>query len=174
MYLPANPVDFSAAYRTQLTAALSDLTAYERRQATAFKKRRFKIAGMQDRLLNAFLSGTLEEAVYTAKTNKLKIEVVKANEALDGLGDVDRLRGDRGQQRRHTYLPDVAGFAQPCGQVNNDLRQIGRIQVFRYGSGDRACGGSCRQTFDDLASNGRILAALSDRKCRAIDMESSS
>ena len=80
---------------------------------------------MQDRLLNAFLSGTLEEAVYTAKTNKLKIEVVKANEALDGLGDVDRLRGDRGQKRRHIYLPDVAGFAQPCGQVNNPLHAGG-------------------------------------------------
>lgn len=31
----------------------------------------------------------------------------------------------RGQQRRHTYLPDVAGFAQPCGQVNNPLHAGG-------------------------------------------------
>src|SRR5262249_5389151 len=25
----------------------------------------------------------------------------------------------RGQRRAHTYRPDVTGYAQPCGQVNN-------------------------------------------------------
>jgi UDP-galactopyranose mutase len=32
--------------------------------------------------------------------------------------DMGRLQY-RGQQRRHTYQPDVDGFVQPCGQVNN-------------------------------------------------------
>lgn len=32
----------------------------------------------------------------------------------------------RGQRRTHTYLADVAGFAQPCGQVNNPTHAGGR------------------------------------------------
>src|SRR5690606_20045832 len=32
--------------------------------------------------------------------------------------DLGRLKY-RGQHREHTYRPDVTGFAQPCGQVNN-------------------------------------------------------
>ncbi len=31
----------------------------------------------------------------------------------------------RGQRRLHTYLPDTAGFAQPCGQVNNPTHASG-------------------------------------------------
>ena len=49
---------------------------------------------MQDRLLNAYLAGTVEEIVYEAKTNELNAEATKADEALAQLGDVDPERGD--------------------------------------------------------------------------------
>lgn len=37
---------------------------------------------MQDRLLNAYLGGTVDESAYEAKTNELRAETAKADEAL--------------------------------------------------------------------------------------------
>ena len=47
------------------------------------------MATMQDRLLNAYLVGTIEEAVYKAKSNELKAEAAKPDEALARVGDVN-------------------------------------------------------------------------------------
>ena len=81
-------------FRNELSAALTDLTTHRRRQSTALAKRKTELATMQDRLLNAYLGGTVEEAVYKAKTNELKAEAAKADEALGQLGDVDPARGE--------------------------------------------------------------------------------
>ncbi len=53
-----------------------------------------ELATMQDRLLNAYLAGTVEEDVYKAKSNELKAEAPKADEAVAQLGDVDPARGE--------------------------------------------------------------------------------
>ena len=81
-------------FRTELSAAVSDLTAYRRRQATSLAKRKTELVNMQDRLLNAYLTGTIEEMVYKVKSNELKSEAAKTDEALDKLGDVDPARGE--------------------------------------------------------------------------------
>jgi len=81
-------------FRTELSAAVTDLTVYRRRQATSLAKRKTELANMQDRLLNTYLTGTIEEVVYKAKSDELKSEVAKTDEALDRLGDVDPARGE--------------------------------------------------------------------------------
>jgi hypothetical protein len=81
-------------FRTELGAAVTDLTAYRRRQATSLVKRKTELANMQNRLLNAYLTGTVEEPVYKAKSNELKAEAAKADETLAELGDVDPARGE--------------------------------------------------------------------------------
>jgi hypothetical protein len=81
-------------FRTELRAAATDLTAYRRRQATSLGKRKSELATMQDRLLNAYLAGTVDEVVYTAKAAELKAEAAKADEALAQLGDVDPGRAE--------------------------------------------------------------------------------
>ena len=48
---------------------------------------------MQDRLLNAYLAGTVDEDAYKAKSNELKAEGANVNEVLAALGDVDAGRG---------------------------------------------------------------------------------
>ena len=73
---------------------MTDLTAYRRRQATSLAKRKTELATMQDRLLNAYLAGTVDEVVYKAKSNELKAEAAKADESLAQLGDVDPARGE--------------------------------------------------------------------------------
>lgn len=85
--------ELAAWFRNNLTDAVSDLTAHRRRQATALTKRKSELATMQDRLLNAYLAGTVEEVVYKAKANELKSEAHKAEESLAALGDVDPARG---------------------------------------------------------------------------------
>jgi site-specific DNA recombinase len=37
---------------------------------------------MQDRLLNAYLAGTVDENIYKAKSSELKIETSRADESL--------------------------------------------------------------------------------------------
>jgi site-specific DNA recombinase len=48
----------------------------------------------QDRLLNAYLSGTVDEDVYKAKTNELKAEVANVDATLAQMGKVDPARGE--------------------------------------------------------------------------------
>jgi hypothetical protein len=81
-------------FRTELRAAATDLTAYRRRQATSLAKRKSELATMQDRLLNAYLAGTVDEVVYTAKAAELKAEAARAEEALAQVGDVDPGRAE--------------------------------------------------------------------------------
>ena len=81
-------------FRTELSAAVDDLTAYRRRQAGSLAKRKAEVANMQDRLLNAYLVGTLEEEVFKAKSDELKAEMAKTDEALAQLGDTAPARGD--------------------------------------------------------------------------------
>jgi hypothetical protein len=59
--------EIAAWFRTELGASADDLTAYRRRQGTALAKRKSELATMQDRLLNAYLAGTVDAAAYTAK-----------------------------------------------------------------------------------------------------------
>jgi len=64
----------AAWIRSQLSDAVSDLTAYRRRQAGKLGKRKSELMTMQDRFLNAYLAGTVEEVVCKAKANELKAE----------------------------------------------------------------------------------------------------
>lgn len=86
--------EIASWFRTELCAAVNDLTAYRRRQAGSLAKRKTELANMQDRLLNAYLTGTVEEMVYKAKSNELKAEMAKTDEALVQLGDTAPAGGE--------------------------------------------------------------------------------
>jgi site-specific DNA recombinase len=81
-------------FRSALQAAALDVTANQRRQTASLAKRKAELASMQDRLLNAYLAGTVEEVVYTAKSNELKAEAAKADESLAQLCDAASGRGE--------------------------------------------------------------------------------
>jgi site-specific DNA recombinase len=86
--------EVAAWFRTELRAAVTDLTAYRRRQATALAKRKTELAAMQNRLLNAYLVGTVEESAFKAKSNELTAEGTRADESLAKLGEVDPTQGE--------------------------------------------------------------------------------
>lgn len=81
-------------FRGELSAAVNDLTAYRRRQAAALAKRKTELANMQDRLLNAYLAGTIEDVIYKDKSDELKSQAARTDETLEKLGDVDPARGE--------------------------------------------------------------------------------
>ncbi|WP_425618108.1 recombinase family protein [Anatilimnocola sp. NA78] len=86
--------ELAAWFRSHLSDAITDLTSHRRRQSTSLTKRKSELATMQDRLLNAYLAGTIEEETYKAKSNELKSEAARTEESLCALGDVDPARGE--------------------------------------------------------------------------------
>jgi hypothetical protein len=57
-------------------------------------KRKSELLTMQDRLLNAYLSGTVDEATYKTKSNDLRAQSAGVDESLAIVGEVDPARGE--------------------------------------------------------------------------------
>lgn len=70
-------------FRKALRAAFADVAAIHGRRMASLNKRKSEIATMQDRLLNAYLVGTVEEEVYQTKLTELKREIADIDEALE-------------------------------------------------------------------------------------------
>ncbi len=79
-------------FHDALEAAFEDVQHRHHRQATRLKKRRAELATMQDRLLNAYLAGGVDEHVFQTKSDQLRGEQRTTEESLDRLGDSDRSR----------------------------------------------------------------------------------
>ena len=65
-------------------------------RVTALVNRKSELATMQDRLLNAYLTNTIDEATYNAKSAELKSDALKAEEEIEKLNDVQTLDADLG------------------------------------------------------------------------------
>jgi len=76
--------------RETLSMAFQDITVEQRKQAANLAKRHSELEGMQDRLLNAYLAGTIDCGQYRDKSVELRAEVVEVTEARDRLGRVER------------------------------------------------------------------------------------
>jgi hypothetical protein len=81
-------------FRTALTAAFADITEHQRRQAATLAKRRTELKTMQDRLLNAYLGGMVDEEAFRGKSEELKGEEAKVRESLDRLAELDPKCGE--------------------------------------------------------------------------------
>lgn len=81
-------------FRTEIRSAVDDLTSYQRRQASSLAKRKAELATMQDRLLNAYLAGNVDEAVHKAKCTELKGEAAKTDESLTKMQTIAPGRGE--------------------------------------------------------------------------------
>ena len=152
--------ELAAWFRGSLGDAISDLTAHRRRQATALTKRKSELATMQDRLLNAFLAGTVEEVVYKAKSNELKSEAKKAEESLLALGDVDPARGE--------IALAIFDFSQNAaerwrGSNNAVRREILDLVCLNRVLGDLSLDATKRKPFDVFAERLEIKNSRGDR-----------
>ena len=76
-------------FRASLKAAFADVEDLHKRHTQMLSKRKTELANMQDRLLNCYLSGDIEEAAFQAKTAKLKRELVEVEQSREKAGNYD-------------------------------------------------------------------------------------
>ena len=81
-------------FRTALSAAFDDLTHHQTLQRQAHLKRQTELKTMQERLLNAYLAGSVDEATFTAKSEQLRRESAQVSEALEQVNEVDAAQAE--------------------------------------------------------------------------------
>ena len=86
--------DVAAWFREALQAAFADVTAYQRRQRQTLGKRQTELRTMQDRLLTAYLEGTVDEVAYERKSADLKAEAALVEESLQKVAEADPKCGE--------------------------------------------------------------------------------
>ena len=69
-----------------IQTAFSDVAVHQRRQSASLSKRQSEIKGMQERLLNAYLAGAIEQDAFRAKSDELKAETATVAEAITRVG----------------------------------------------------------------------------------------
>lgn len=79
--------------RNSIEAKFADLTTAEAERRTRLTRRRTELAGMQQRLLDAFLRGVVDEAAFGTKSDDLKTQIAEIERQLDGVGAVTEETG---------------------------------------------------------------------------------
>ena len=77
------PPEIAKWFRASIQSAFADVGELLRQKKQALAKRRTELVGMQDRLLNGYLAGAIEQAVFQAKAADLKVEIAKVEELLE-------------------------------------------------------------------------------------------
>lgn len=147
-------------FRKSLRAAVSDMTEYRRTQSAAIVKRKSELVGMQDRLLNAYLAGNVEEAVYQTKLNDLKAESAAADESLGQLGDVDPGRADS--------VLELFEWTQKAAEIWRGSKMDVRREILHAVSLNRMVSDvtlvtTKRKPFDALAETAKMKQSRADR-----------
>ena len=75
--------DIRQVVRSTLNASCDNLNDHQNRQRTTLARRQSELQGMLDRLLNAYLGGTVDEGTLQKKSEELKRELSLVNEALE-------------------------------------------------------------------------------------------
>ena len=72
----------AAWFRTSVERAFEDVGSLERQRQQTLAKRKTELAGMQERLLNGYLAGAIDETVFQAKSADLKRQSAEVADAL--------------------------------------------------------------------------------------------
>ena len=110
-----------AWFRLALEDSPADLLSHQRRRAATLAKRKSELVAMQDRLLNAYLAGTVDDDAFKAKTAELKADAARVTEEIDAQGDVDPARGK-------TVL-DVFDWSQKAAEIWRGSNTTARRQI---------------------------------------------
>jgi len=76
------PPEVATWFREALREAFSDAIGLRARQKATLTKRVTELKNKQDRLLDVYLSGDIDEATYDGKSTQLKREIALAEESL--------------------------------------------------------------------------------------------
>ena len=90
------PTPKAAAWlRDHLASALDNAAEVAAQRRRLLSKRRTELANMQERLLNGFLAGAIDEAAFTAKSADLKAQQQEIERQADEAGQDDPQLAER-------------------------------------------------------------------------------
>ena len=147
-------------FREALDAAFSDLTAHSDRQRRQLKKRRSELHSKQERLLEAFLTGAIDESVFRGKTDELKRDVESVEQSLKQLNEPS-------EQNRDVAL-DLFNWTQNASESWSRSKMPLKREILISLSLNRTLGDvslvtTKRKPFDVLAEGPFLLASRDDR-----------
>ena len=116
--------------REALEESFRDVSKTRGQRQALLLKRRSELTNMKDRLVNAYLTGTIEEGTFQSKTAELKREAEDVERHLDEAGKADSSRGE-------TAL-SVFDFSQNLVDIWRGSNFAGRREILECVSSNRA------------------------------------
>ena len=147
------PPEYADWFRKALTAAFANINETAVRQQKAFQKRKTEIENMQDRLLNGYLTGVIDQAIFENKSNALKNELATLTQSTENSRNFDPSKGDNAVQ--------IFDFSQKAADLwrgsNNTLKRdlLESLSLNRAVSDISLCI-TKRKPFDILAERPKI------------------
>ncbi|GIX04905.1 MAG: hypothetical protein KatS3mg114_0774 [Planctomycetaceae bacterium] len=143
-------------FRTALQVTFRDIGDVQREQRIAQKKRLAEIEAMQERLLNAYLAGTINEATLAARQTQLRDESAAVAATLATCGDL-------GPEDVRTAL-GVFEFAQNAAQIWRGSKMDQKREILESVSLNRMLGDVTlvlekRKPFDELAKRPLVTSS---------------
>ena len=145
------PDDAAKWFKDTLDAIFEDAEQLNRQQKQNLTKRKTELTNMQDRLLNAYLAGTVEEVVYQAKSAEFKRELERVQEALEQALQLD--------PEAQSCAVGVFEFSQRLPELWNGSNWNQKREILECVSLNRVLDGSSlvmtkRKPFDFLSEKG--------------------
>ena len=146
-------------FRMALQVTFRDIGDVQREQRIAQKKRLAEIEAMQERLLNAYLAGTIDEATLATRQTQLRDESATVAATLATCGDL-------GPEDVRTAL-GVFEFAQNAAQIWRGSKMDQKREILESVSLNRMLGDvtlvvAKRKPFDELAKRLEIQLSRGD------------
>ncbi|MEQ9410075.1 MAG: hypothetical protein RIK87_20230 [Fuerstiella sp.] len=147
-------------FRSSLQVAFSQVGDHQRNQRIVLSKRRSELATMNDRLLNAFLAGSIDEPTFNAKLAALRDEAAQIEERLGNVATLEP--------------PDVRAalavfeFSQNVPDLWRGSKMLEKRRILETLSLNRMLGDVTlvlekRKPFDELAKRPSIQLSRDDR-----------
>ena len=155
--------DLADWFRKSLQSAVGEIGASQRQQHVALKKRATEIESMQERLLNAYLAGTVDEATLSAKQAGLRDEGAQVADSLARLAT----EGEFQPEDVRVALA-VFEFAQNAAEIWRGSKMLEKRELLESVSLNRMLGDVTlvvekRKPFDELAKRPLVTTSRDDR-----------
>lgn len=147
-------------FRTSLQTAFTDISDLQRNQRIAQTKRRSELTTMNDRLLNAFLAGSIDEPTFNAKLAALRDEMALIETSLARVATMDAT------DVRAALA--VFEFSQKVPEIWRGSKMLEKRRILETVSLNRRLGDVSldlekRKPFDELAKRLEIQLSRADR-----------
>ena len=152
--------EISEWFRESLQCAFADVTNLRAQKRKLLTKRRAELTNMIDRLLNAYLAGSIDEATFNTKSTQLKAEATNVERELE--------QADRFDPKGGELALSVFDFSQNLAEIWRGSNFAVRREILNCVSLNRTLGDLSlvlqkRKPFDFLAERPFLENSRDDR-----------